>query len=233
MKKIVFYLSLVMSLVLVGSNLYAFGIHKNLVKKDISNSTSSGGNVKQKVDNIFVLSETSTQQYNNAVLTLNNLFSAKEEKEKLKEKKKALEKNAKVSEKNAILGKVVEDAASNLEKISKQKDLNSRISKLSADQKKMAGDCVFNMALANLSMVYLVDESKSVVSEVSANPSSAMGIDINKLKRIASNAPKQVSSSAKTITIATKLLKSGKIKFSEPKTKTETAKEIPSFKFEE
>lgn len=230
MKKVAVSLCLLLSLVLVSSSLYAIGLPK---LKDVAKASAATGNVKEKVNNIFTLSESSTQQYNNAVLTLNNLFSTKEEKAQLKAKQEALVKDANVSEKNAISGEVVEDASSNLENISKQEDLNSRISNLSADQKQMAGDCVWNIVLANLNMASVVTESADAVNELAANPTSAIGIDVSKLKTIATNAPKQVSSSAKTIAAAVKLLKSSKVKFNEPKTTTETAKEIPNFSFDE
>ncbi len=231
MKKSIVAVCLVLFLSVVCSTLYAFGLPKSV--KDVAKTASSGGNVKEKVNNIFALSESSTKQYNDAVLTLNSLLATKEEKAQLKAKQEAFLKDAKVSEKNAISGEVIADAESNLESLSKQENLKEKIGNLSSEQKELAGDCVSNIILANLNMVTLVNEATAAVNEVTADPTSAIGIDISKLKTVATNAPKMVSSSAKTIVSATKLLKSSKIKFSEPKAATEKAKEIPNFSFDE
>lgn len=227
----VFSLMLIVCLTFVSSNSYGIGIPK--VSNKVSSSDSSSANVKQKVDNMFVLSETATQTYNDSIMNLNQILLSKEEISKLKEKQKSLTGSVNVSEKNAIAGEVISDAENNLISMTDDKNLTDKINNLSSDQKELLGSCASNVILSNLSFAALASESSSLVKEVSSNPKAAIGIDVAKLKSIAEKAPKQVSSSAKVSSSIIKLLKSNKIEFKQPTSATDKPEEIKNFSFDE
>jgi len=231
MKKLLVVFSVIVSLFMTGLSAFAFGLPS--VPKVAQGSGSNPDEVRQQIAKIVTTSDMTTQTYNNSILQLNSLLGTKEEIAKLQEVQNNSTKDVKTEEKGAIAGAVVTEAENNLLNIAQQKDLKDKISAFSTEQKSLLTDCLYNVALSNLSFATLVTDSSSLVKTISSDPTTAAKVspDLIQLKEVAANTPKQVASAVKVSSALIKVVQSSGVKFTEPKSISETPKPVKNFEF--
>lgn len=106
----------------------------------------------------------------NSLKLLLGSLSSKEEAAKFDAKMQAAEKSTDPAEVNAQKLEIQKEAAATIAAESGKADIKNRINKLDSAQRKQLGAAAFNFSLALLQDKALIDQSKGLISGMSANP---------------------------------------------------------------
>lgn len=218
--------SLVVSAILVASlNAGMFGDMASSALGGESSTPAVSGNDIKAVLTTFQQAEAGLD---NSVKLIDSTLGDKAQMAKFEAQEKSINVMQSGSEKYAAIKKLSEDRLAEAKKISKGKDIQNRVKKLSTEQKAKVGTSISNLLLVGLKETESLTRAKALITSISSNPSSAIQFasDLPKLKNVVATAPAQVVSVGTVTSGLVKAAKSSNIAVTQPKSADEPLIEL-------
>lgn len=189
-------------------------------------SSAASGLAKQDFDGLFTLAGEADGLLGKSVNNLVQMVCNKDVADELNRKMKAAEETKDPKEREAAINKVKEEQTAALLAASEKQETASKLTQLNGEQKKLAGNSIYNFILAGLKDKSVVEMANGIVSKVQANPTSALSYkdEVSRTKDLAANLPPQVSKIAQIGDNLIKLAKTSKVELAVPKSASEAPK---------
>lgn len=191
-------------------------------------SPAASGLGKQDFDGMFQLFSEADGLLQNSVNSLVKMVCNKDEAEKLDRNMKAAEEIKDPKEREAAINKVKEEQQAALLKASENQETANKLTQLNGEQKKLAGNSIYNFILAGLKDKSVVEMANGIVSKVQANPTAALSYrdEVARTKDLVSSLPPQASKIAQIGNNLVKLAKTSKVEVVVPKSSSDAAKSV-------
>jgi len=174
-----------------ASKVNAFGIPKvkipdNPVANMVKPATNSGAEYSGQIGTINSSVANADSYMNNSVFALSQILLNKDTLQELELKKQEILSKDKSKEKGSAMNQVATDYIAAIQAENAKGMLDSKVSQLSDEQKKLYSNAVFNVGLAGLNYTDAGLKATSLVQSISANPTAATGMimELKQLKKI-------------------------------------------------
>lgn len=175
---------------------------KSAVGQVAAQGTDEGvAKLKKQIDIVINKSDKITTDFENALNDASNLLGIKNLKEELEAEQKNMSKQKSNQEQGSTQGKNAKDEDADAAAAERESEIVEAMKNLSASKKSEFISCVGNMGVAALGYADVSIEALNLLTIITDDPASAfkLGADLKRIKKVATNAPKQAKLFGNTV----------------------------------